>query len=256
MLEILEEARREAPALEHVIVAPWDDEVADCPGTLEPLAGRLRASVPAHVHVGDDREAEGRRSTSRAASSSRSPARPATRPTRTPDDVVHFATDMGWIMGPWTVVGGGAMGATIVFAEGAPDWPSDRLWRLVEEERVTILGCSPTLVRALIPHGEPQADLSSLRTFVTTGEPWNPEPVPLAVRAGRRRARARSSTCSGGTEVGACFLSCSRRRADQGVLARRAGARDGDGRGRRRRAGRSSAPARSASSSAGKPFPG
>ena len=36
-------------------------------------------------------------------------------------DRVHFATDMGWIMGPWTVVGGGACGATLVFAEGAPD---------------------------------------------------------------------------------------------------------------------------------------
>ena len=38
-------------------------------------------------------------------------------------DVMHFATDMGWIMGPWTVVGVGALGGTIVFAEGAPDWP-------------------------------------------------------------------------------------------------------------------------------------
>src|SRR5918999_6604879 len=36
-------------------------------------------------------------------------------------DRVHFVTDMGWIMGPWTVVGAGACGATIVFAEGAPD---------------------------------------------------------------------------------------------------------------------------------------
>ena len=34
--------------------------------------------------------------------------------------VIHFATDMGWIMGPWTVVGGHALGATLVFAEGAP----------------------------------------------------------------------------------------------------------------------------------------
>ena len=41
---------------------------------------------------------------------------------------------------------------------------------------MTSLGLSPTLVRALLPHGDPAADLSSLRTFVTTGEPWNPEP--------------------------------------------------------------------------------
>ena len=122
-------------------------------------------------------------------------------------DVVHFATDMGWIMGPWTVVGAGALGATIVFAEGAPDWPAhDRLWRTVDQERVTSLGLSPTLVRALIPHGDPTSDLSSLRTFVTTGEPWNPEPYRwLFETVGGGRVPV--INCSGGTEVGACFLS-------------------------------------------------
>jgi acetyl-CoA synthetase len=123
-----------------------------------------------------------------------------------PGDVVHFATDMGWIMGPWTVVGAGALGATIVFAEGAPDWPTDRLWRTVEQERVTSLGLSPTLVRALAPHGDPTADLSSLRTFVTTGEPWNPDPYRwLFDTVGKGRVPI--INCSGGTEVGACFLS-------------------------------------------------
>jgi acetyl-CoA synthetase len=122
-------------------------------------------------------------------------------------DVMHFATDMGWIMGPWTVVGVGALGGTVVFAEGAPDWPApDRLWRIVEQERVTSLGLSPTLVRALLPHGDPPGDLSSLRTFVTTGEPWNPEPYRwLFENAGRSRVPI--INCSGGTEVGACFLS-------------------------------------------------
>jgi acetyl-CoA synthetase len=122
-------------------------------------------------------------------------------------DVVHFATDMGWIMGPWTVVGAGALGATIVFAEGAPDWPvADRLWRTVEQEGVTSLGLSPTLTRALLPHGDPTSDLSSLRTFVTTGEPWNPEPYRwLFELVGRSRVPV--INCSGGTEVGACFLS-------------------------------------------------
>ncbi|HZQ83160.1 MAG TPA: AMP-binding protein [Gaiellaceae bacterium] len=122
-------------------------------------------------------------------------------------DVMHFATDMGWIMGPWTLVAAGAAGATIVFAEGAPDWPTpDRLWRTVEQERVTSLGLSPTLARALLPHGAPDADLSSLRTFITTGEPWNPEPYRwLFEEVGG--ARVPIINCSGGTEVGACFLS-------------------------------------------------
>jgi acetyl-CoA synthetase len=121
-------------------------------------------------------------------------------------DRIHFATDMGWIMGPWTVVGGGAAGATVVFGEGAPDWPADRLWRIVESERVTMLGLSPTLVRALIPHGEPDADLSSLEALCTTGEPWNPDPYRWLFEhvCG---SRAPIVNISGGTEVGACFLS-------------------------------------------------
>jgi acetyl-CoA synthetase len=121
-------------------------------------------------------------------------------------DRIHFATDMGWIMGPWMVMGGGAIGATVVFAEGAPDWPHDRLWALVESERVSMLGLSPTLVRALIPKGAPTADLSSLRTFCTTGEPWNPDPYRwLFEQVGGSRVPI--VNISGGTEVGACFLS-------------------------------------------------
>jgi acetyl-CoA synthetase len=123
-----------------------------------------------------------------------------------PDDVIHFATDMGWIMGPWTVVGGGAMGARLVFAEGAPDFPADRLWKTIAGEHVSILGCSPTLMRALMQHGDPQEDLSPLRVIVTTGEPWNPDPYRwLFERVGGGRCPI--INCSGGTEIGACFLS-------------------------------------------------
>jgi acetyl-CoA synthetase len=121
-------------------------------------------------------------------------------------DRVHFATDMGWIMGPWTLVGAGALGAAIVFAEGAPDWPDDRLWRTVQDERVTMLGVSPTLIRALIPKGDPVQDLSSLTAIATTGEPWNPDPyLWLHERGGGGQTPI--VNLSGGTEVGACFLS-------------------------------------------------
>ncbi len=206
MLAILEEARAGAPALEHVVLAPWDDEVSSMPGTLAPLAvdsehpylltytSGTTGKPKGVVHVQGGFLVSIARETAYQANVHQ-------------DDVVHFATDMGWIMGPWTVMGCGALGATIVYAEGAPDWPADRLWRLVEEERVTMLGCSPTLVRALVPHGEPQADLSSLRTIVTTGEPWNPDPYRwLFEHVGGGRCPI--VNCSGGTEVGACFLSC------------------------------------------------
>ena len=42
-----------------------------------------------------------------------------------------------------------------------------------------MLGVSPTLIRALMRHGEDPVrahDLSSLRILGSTGEPWNPEP--------------------------------------------------------------------------------
>jgi acetyl-CoA synthetase len=71
-----------------------------------------------------------------------------------------------------------------------------------------MLGCSPTLIRALIPHGDPEADLSSLRTIVTTGEPWNPDPYRwLFERVGGGRCPIVNIT--GGTEVGAVFLGSS-----------------------------------------------
>ena len=122
-------------------------------------------------------------------------------------DRVLFSTDMGWIMGPWTVVGAGALGAAVVYMEGAPDWPAERLWRLVERERVTMLGLSPTLVRALIPKGEPDADLSSLRAITTTGEPWNAGPYDWLNEHVAGGGRIPIVNISGGTEVGACFLS-------------------------------------------------
>jgi acetyl-CoA synthetase len=55
-------------------------------------------------------------------------------------------------------------------------------------------------------HGDPQADLSALRVVVTTGEPWNPDPYRwLFERVGGGRCPI--INCSGGTEIGACFLS-------------------------------------------------
>ena len=97
-----------------------------------------------------------------------------------PGDVIYWMTDMGWMMGPWLVFGALILGATLFIYDGAPDYPGpDRLWAMVERHKITQLGVSPTLIRALIPHGEESFknyDLSSLRFFASTGEPWNPDP--------------------------------------------------------------------------------
>jgi acetyl-CoA synthetase len=125
------------------------------------------------------------------------------------DDVLYWVTDLGWIMGPWELVGALAAGGTVVLAEGVPDYPApDRLWSLVERHGVTILGVSPTLIRALNRHGlEPvrSHDLTRLRILASTGEPWDPESWRwLFDTVGRQRLPIINIT--GGTEVGACLL--------------------------------------------------
>ncbi|HKW05969.1 MAG TPA: AMP-binding protein [Candidatus Dormibacteraeota bacterium] len=96
------------------------------------------------------------------------------------DDTVFWYTDLGWMMGPWLIFGTLVLGGTMVLYEGTPDYPAaDRLWRMVEDHKVTVLGVSPTLVRGLMTHGDElpeRHDLSSLRILGGTGEPWNPEP--------------------------------------------------------------------------------
>ena len=126
------------------------------------------------------------------------------------DDRLFWFTDMGWIMGPWEVIGTLANRATLMLYEGAPDWPDvERLWSFVERHKVTVLGISPTLVRSLMSHGDEPVrkhDLSSLRILGSTGEPWNESPWQwyFDVVGG---GRCPVINISGGTEVGACFLS-------------------------------------------------
>lgn len=127
-----------------------------------------------------------------------------------PGDVLFWLSDPGWIMGPWAIVGTLALGGTVFLYDGAPDHPGpDRLWSLIERHRVTTFGVSPTLVRALAPAGDEHVrshDLSSLRILGSTGEPWNTEPyLWFADRVGGGRCPI--INFSGGTEVGACFLS-------------------------------------------------
>lgn len=123
-------------------------------------------------------------------------------------DRLLWVTDMGWIMGPWCLLGAHAQGAGVVFLEAAPDHPGPgRLWESAARHEVTQLGVSPTLVRALRKAGEQHArghDLSSLRALGSTGEPWNPGPYEWLMEVtGRGRPII---NISGGTEVGACLL--------------------------------------------------
>lgn len=127
-----------------------------------------------------------------------------------PGDRVFWLTDLGWIMGPWLLTAGLANGATLLLYDGAPDHPGpDRLWAFLARHRASHCGISPTLIRALMAAGDehPRAhDLSALRILASTGEPWNEDPwlwYSEVVGGGRCPV----INISGGTEVGACFLS-------------------------------------------------
>ncbi|MGH7934553.1 MAG: AMP-binding protein [Candidatus Binataceae bacterium] len=126
-------------------------------------------------------------------------------------EVMFWFTDMGWMMGPWLILGALTLGATAFLYEGAPDWPApDRIWGMVERHRITHLGISPTLVRALAPLGaEPinRHDISSLRILGSTGEVWNPEAYMwLFEHVGKRQRPI--INYSGGTEVAGGLLGC------------------------------------------------
>ncbi len=119
-------------------------------------------------------------------------------------DTLYWVTDMGWMMGPWELFGTTLLGSTMLFYDGALDYPGpDRLWSLVERHGVTILGVSPTLVRSLMRHGDKPVlrhDLTTLRILGSTGEPWNPGPWRwLFKTAGKERLPI--INYSGGTEV-------------------------------------------------------
>jgi len=223
MKEVADVAVAAAPSVEHVVVARrlgidvsmrpldlrWSDLLADRPDTCatertgadDPLmiiytsgtTGRPKGAV--HSHCGF--------------------------PIKTAQDMVHcfdvragetmyWVSDMGWMMGPWEVLGMTLLGGTVVLYDGALDFPApDRLWSLVARHRVNILGVSPTLIRALMKHGEDPVrahDLTSLRILGSTGEPWNPEPWKWffdVVGSGRLPI----INYSGGTEVSGGLVS-------------------------------------------------
>jgi acetyl-CoA synthetase len=81
---------------------------------------------------------------------------------------------------------------------------------VAERHRISVMGLSPTAVRALMPHGAGPVqahDLSSLRILASTGEPWNPEPWRwLFEHVGGGRLPI--INYSGGTEISGGILGC------------------------------------------------
>ena len=126
------------------------------------------------------------------------------------NDIFFWLTDIGWMMGPWMIIGVQTFGAAYVIFEGAPNWPKpDRIWQLIEKNKITHLGISPTAIRLLITYGDKwpkKHDLSSLKFLGSTGEPWDPDSWHwFFEKIGGKKIPI--INISGGTEIVGCFLS-------------------------------------------------
>jgi len=128
-----------------------------------------------------------------------------------PADRVFWYTDIGWMMGPWLIIGTLWLGAAMFLYDGTPDHPGpNRLWEMVARQRVTVLGISPTAIRALMRHGPElprRHDLGSLRILGSTGEPWNPGPWKWYFEH-IGGGRCPIMNYSGGTEISGGILCC------------------------------------------------
>ncbi|WP_306056698.1 AMP-binding protein [Natronococcus wangiae] len=126
-----------------------------------------------------------------------------------PSDRFFWVSDIGWMMGPWTLIGTHTFGGTVFMYEGAPDYPEpDRFWEMIDRHKLTQFGISPTAIRALRKHGDDWLsghDLSSLRLLGSTGEPWDPESWRWFYE-NVGNGEAPIINISGGTEICGCFL--------------------------------------------------
>jgi len=126
------------------------------------------------------------------------------------DDIFFWLTDIGWMMGPWMIIGVQSFGSTIVIFEGAPNYPEpDRLWKLIEKHKISIFGISPTAIRLMMRYGDEwvkKHNLDSLRILGSTGEPWDPDSWNwFFEKIGKKKIPI--INISGGTEIVGCFLS-------------------------------------------------
>ncbi len=128
-----------------------------------------------------------------------------------PGEPFFWVTDIGWMMGPWELIGCLLYRTPVVMLDGAPDFPdADRLWETVERLKVVTFAVSPTAVRLLMrlttAKGPGAFDFSRLRILGSTGEPWD-ETSYLWYFENVGRRRCPIMNISGGTEIVGCHLS-------------------------------------------------
>lgn len=122
------------------------------------------------------------------------------------EDVHFFITTCSWMMWNW-VMSSLATGNTIILYDGNPMYPdAGSMWRLIEEEKVSMFGCSGSYINYIKSQGlkpEKEYDLSSLREIWQTGSPLSEEGFEYAYKEIKEDMHFNSS--SGGTDINGCF---------------------------------------------------
>ncbi|WP_393971508.1 AMP-binding protein [Oxyplasma meridianum] len=122
-----------------------------------------------------------------------------------PGDTLFWITDLGWMMGPWAIIGSNCLGSSIFLYDGAIDFPNpDRLWDLIDGNGITLLGVSPTLIRNYKFKGISR-ELKGIRVFGSTGEPWDEESWSYLFKV-LGSGKVPIANVSGGTDIMGCFL--------------------------------------------------
>jgi len=122
------------------------------------------------------------------------------------DRVMYFTTT-GWMMWNW-LVSVLASGATAVLFDGAPTAPTmSRLFDIVDEENITLLGVSAKFIDSLRKADlQPKNThaLNSLRTICSTGSPLAPEGFDWVYQS--VKSDVHLASISGGTDLCGCFV--------------------------------------------------
>jgi acetoacetyl-CoA synthetase len=121
-------------------------------------------------------------------------------------DRIFYITSCSWMMWNW-LISSLAVGATIVLYDGNPNYPDPgAMWKLIQDERITIFGCSASYIHFLKKEGlvpGREHDLSSLREISQTGSPLSSDGFEYVYREIKKDLHFNS--ISGGTDINGCF---------------------------------------------------
>jgi len=122
------------------------------------------------------------------------------------EDKITYISSPSWMMWNW-LISSLAIGATIVLYDGNPNYPDwGTMWRLIQDERITIFGCSASYLnylRSVEARPGKLYDLTSLREISQTGSPLSAEGFEWVYREVKEDLHFNS--ISGGTDINGCF---------------------------------------------------